>query len=187
MWALSNRHCPSTSLIEPSQGQQRFNPLNSWPDNQSLDKARRLVWPVKQKYGKSISWADLIVLAGNVALESFDFPTFGYAGGRVDTWQPDESIYWGSETEFFPNGDDARYNGSTDIYERSDDLEIPLSATNMGLIYVDPRGPHGTPDPKASAGDIRTTFTRMGMSDAETVALIAGGHAFGRSLRERAR
>lgn len=163
------------------QGQQRFEPLNSWPDNASLDKARRLVWPVKQKYGRKISWADLIVLSGNVALEEMGFPTLGYGGGRVDTWQADESIYWGSETEWFPNGDNERYNGSTDIYARADELEEPLSATNMGLIYVDPIGPHGVPDPVASALDIRTTFGRMGMNDTETVALIAGGHAFGRS------
>lgn len=161
------------------QGQQRFAPLNSWPDNESLDKARRLVWPVKQKYGAKISWADLIVLFGNVALEEFDFPVLGFGGGRVDTWQSDESIYWGSEEEWFPAGDTDRYNGSTDIYERADKLEIPLAATHMGLIYVNPQGPHGEPDPKASALDIRTTFGRMGMNDKETVALIAGGHAFG--------
>lgn len=134
---------------------------------------------MKQKYGRNLSWADLIVLSGNVALEDFDFPVLGYAGGRVDTWQADESIYWGSETEWFPEGDNERYNGSTDIYERADDLEVPLAATNMGLIYVNPQGPHGEPDPKASALDIRTTFSRMGMNDQETVALIAGGHAFG--------
>lgn len=121
----------------------------------------------------------MIVLAGNVALEDAGFPTFGYGGGRAETWQADEAIYWGSETEWFPEGDYERYNGSTDIYERADELEIPLSSTNMGLIYVDPVGPHGIPDPKASALDIRTTFSRMGMDDEETVALIAGGHAFG--------
>ncbi|KAF3765295.1 hypothetical protein M406DRAFT_38584 [Cryphonectria parasitica EP155] len=162
-------------------GQQRYAPLESWPDNANLDKARRLVWPIKQKYGRKISWGDLIVLAGNVALESFEFPTFGYAGGRVDTWQADEAIYWGSETAWFPEGDDQRYNGSTDIYARADELEVPLANTNMGLIYVDPVGPHGIPDPKASAVDIRTTFGRMGMDDQETVALIAGGHAFGKT------
>ncbi|CAN8102782.1 unnamed protein product [Discula destructiva] len=162
-------------------GQQRFAPLSSWPDNASLDKARRLVWPIKQKYGSKLSWADLIVLSGNVALESFNFTTLGFGGGRVDTWQADESIYWGSETEWFPDGDNERYNGSTDIYERADGLEKPLSATNMGLIYVDPVGPHGIPDPVASALDIRTTFGRMGMNDSETVALIAGGHAFGKT------
>lgn len=155
--------------------------MSSWPDNASLDKARRLVWPIKQKYGAKLSWADLIVLSGNVALESFNFTTLGYGGGRVDTWQADESIYWGSETEWFPEGDNERYNGSTDIYTRADGLEIPLANTNMGLIYVDPIGPHGIPDPTASALDIRTTFTRMGMNDSETVALIAGGHAFGKS------
>ncbi|PSR80327.1 catalase/peroxidase HPI [Coniella lustricola] len=162
-------------------GQQRFEPLNSWPDNANLDKARRLIWPIKQKYGRKISWGDLIVLAGNVALEDAGFPTFGYGGGRAETWQADESIYWGSETEWFPEGDDQRYNGSTDIYERADELEVPLASTNMGLIYVDPVGPHGVPDPKASALDIRTTFSRMGMDDYETVALIAGGHAFGKT------
>lgn len=161
------------------QGQQRFEPLNSWPDNASLDKARRLVWPVKQKYGRNISWADLIVLSGNVALEEMGFPVLGFGGGRVDTWQADESIYWGSETEWFPGGDTDRYNGSTDIYARAANLEVPLAAAHMGLIYVNPTGPHGTPDPKASALDIRTTFGRMGMNDTETVALIAGGHAFG--------
>lgn len=164
------------------KGQQRFAPLSSWPDNASLDKARRLVWPIKQKYGAKLSWADLIVLSGNVALESFNFTTLGYGGGRVDTWQADESIYWGSETEWFPEGDNERYNGSTDIYTRADGLEIPLASTNMGLIYVDPIGPHGIPDPVASAMDIRTTFSRMGMNDSETVALIAGGHAFGKPL-----
>lgn len=148
-----------------------------------MDKPRRLLWPIKQKYGKSISWADLIVLAGNVALEDMGFPTFGFAGGRVDTWQSDESIYWGSETTWVPEGDDDRYDDSTDIYARADQLEKPLASTNMGLIYVNPQGPHGVPDPKASALDIRETFTRMGMTDEETVALIAGGHAFGKTAQ----
>lgn len=162
-------------------GQQRFAPLNSWPDNANLDKARRLLWPIKQKYGNKISWADLMVLTGNVALESMGFPTFGYGGGRVDTWQADESVYWGAETTWVPKGNDVRYNGSTDIYGRATDLEKPLAATHMGLIYVNPEGPDGTPDPLASAGDIRVTFSRMGMSDQETVALIGGGHAFGKT------
>lgn len=160
-------------------GQQRFSPLNSWPDNASLDKARRLVWPVKQKYGRNISWADLIILAGNVALEDMGFPTFGYGGGRADTWQADEAIYWGSEETLFPKGNSDRYNGSTDFSARAADLEVPLAATHMGLIYVNPEGPDASSDPVASALDIRTTFGRMGMNDEETVALIAGGHAFG--------
>lgn len=162
-------------------GQQRFAPLNSWPDNASLDKARRLVWPIKQKYGRKISWGDLIILAGNVALEDMGFPTFGYGGGRVDTWQADEAIYWGSEETFFPKGNSDRYNGSTDFSARAENLEVPLAATHMGLIYVNPEGPDASSDPAASALDIRTTFGRMGMNDEETVALIAGGHAFGTS------
>ncbi|KKY31205.1 putative peroxidase catalase [Diaporthe ampelina] len=162
-------------------GQQRFAPLNSWPDNASLDKARRLVWPVKQKYGRKISWGDLIILAGNVALEDMGFPTFGFAGGRVDTWQADEAIYWGSEETFFPNGNEDRYNGSTDFTARAANLEVPLAATHMGLIYVNPEGPDANSDPASSALDIRTTFARMGMNDEETVALIAGGHAFGKT------
>ncbi|KAL1882969.1 Catalase-peroxidase 2 [Diaporthe australafricana] len=162
-------------------GQQRFSPLNSWPDNASLDKARRLVWPIKQKYGRSISWADLIILAGNVALEDMGFPTFGYGGGRADTWQADEAIYWGSEETFFPKGNSDRYNGSTDFSARAVDLEVPLAATHMGLIYVNPEGPDASSDPVASALDIRTAFGRMGMNDEETVALIAGGHAFGKT------
>lgn len=162
-------------------GQQRFAPLNSWPDNASLDKARRLVWPIKQKYGRKISWGDLIILAGNVALEDMGFPTFGYGGGRVDTWQADEAIYWGSEETFFPKGNSDRYNGSTDFSARAENLEVPLAATHMGLIYVNPEGPDASSDPAASALDIRTTFGRMGMNDEETVALIAGGHAFGKT------
>ncbi|KAF7131331.1 hypothetical protein CNMCM5793_004445 [Aspergillus hiratsukae] len=164
-------------------GQQRFAPLNSWPDNASLDKARRLLWPIKQKYGSKLSWADLFVFAGNTAMENMGFPTYGFGFGRVDTWQSDEGIYWGSEQAMFPSNDSNiyRYNGSTDFYYRADKLESPLGDTDMGLIYVDPRGPNGIPDPKASALDIRETFFRMAMDDEETVALIAGGHAFGKT------
>ncbi len=152
-------------------GQQRFAPLNSWPDNASLDKARRLLWPIKQKYGKKISWADLIVLTGNVALESMGFKTFGFGGGRKDTWEPDNSIYWGPEGEWLA---DERYFGDRE-------LENPLGAVQMGLIYVNPEGPNGKPDPVAAARDIRETFLRMAMNDEETVALIAGGHTFGKT------
>jgi catalase-peroxidase len=151
-------------------GQQRFAPLNSWPDNANLDKARRLLWPIKQKYGKKISWADLMILAGNVALESMGFKTFGFAGGRADVWEPDE-VYWGSETKWL---DDKRYSGERE-------LENPLAAVQMGLIYVNPEGPNGNPDPIAAAKDIRETFARMAMNDEETVALIAGGHSFGKT------
>ncbi|KIW91270.1 catalase-peroxidase [Cladophialophora bantiana CBS 173.52] len=178
------------------QGQQRFAPLNSWPDNVSLDKARRLLWPIKQKYGNKISWADLMLLTGNVALESMGCKTFGFAGGRPDTWEADESAYWGGETTWL--GNDIRYGqGHTgiegegvvdsdehkkehkDIHTR--DLENPLAASHMGLIYVNPEGPDGIPDPVAAARDIRTTFGRMAMNDEETVALIAGGHSFGKT------
>jgi catalase-peroxidase len=152
-------------------GQQRFAPLNSWPDNVSLDKARRLVWPVKKKYGQKLSWADLIVLTGNVALETMGFKTFGFGGGRVDTWEPEEDVYWGPETVWL---DDQRYTGDRE-------LEEPLGAVQMGLIYVNPQGPNGNPDPLASARDIRETFRRMAMNDEETVALIAGGHTFGKT------
>ncbi len=152
-------------------GQQRFAPLNSWPDNVNLDKARRLIWPIKQKYGSKISWADLIVLAGNVALETMGFPTFGFAGGRADVWEPDESVNWGPEGTWLA---DKRYSGQRD-------LENPLAAVQMGLIYVNPEGPNGNPDPLASAVDIRETFRRMAMNDEETVALIAGGHTFGKA------
>ncbi len=152
-------------------GQQRFAPLNSWPDNVSLDKARRLLWPVKKKYGQKISWADLIILTGNVALESMGFTTFGFGGGRADVWEPDEDVYWGPETTWL---DDERYTGDRE-------LEEPLGAVQMGLIYVNPEGPNGTPDPVAAARDIRETFRRMAMNDEETVALIAGGHTFGKT------
>ncbi|KAL2021738.1 hypothetical protein VTK56DRAFT_6681 [Thermocarpiscus australiensis] len=178
------------------QGQQRFAPLNSWPDNVSLDKARRLLWPIKQKYGNKISWADLLLLAGNVALESMGLKTFGFAGGRPDTWEADEATYWGGETTWL--GNDVRYSQGqeglagegilpadeskkdhTDIHTR--DLESPLAAAHMGLIYVNPEGPDGIPDPVAAARDIRITFGRMAMDDEETVALIAGGHSFGKT------
>ncbi|MGA8872503.1 MAG: catalase/peroxidase HPI [Candidatus Acidiferrales bacterium] len=152
-------------------GQQRFAPLNSWPDNANLDKARRLLWPIKQKYGRKISWADLMVLAGNVALESMDFKTFGFGGGRPDVWEPDEAVYWGKEDTWLG---DKRYTGDRD-------LENPLAAVQMGLIYVNPEGPNGKPDPLAAATDIRETFRRMAMNDEETVALIAGGHTFGKT------
>jgi catalase-peroxidase len=152
-------------------GQQRFAPLNSWPDNVSLDKARRLLWPVKKKYGRKISWADLIVLTGNVALESMGFKTFGFGGGRVDTWEPEEDVYWGPETEWLG---DERYSGDRELAD-------PFGAVQMGLIYVNPEGPNGNPDPLAAARDIRETFRRMAMNDEETVALIAGGHTFGKT------
>jgi catalase-peroxidase len=152
-------------------GQQRFAPLNSWPDNVSLDKARRLLWPVKKKYGQQISWADLMILTGNVALESMGFKTFGFGGGRADVWEPDADVYWGPETTWL---DDERYSGDRDLQE-------PLGAVQMGLIYVNPEGPNGTPDPVAAARDIRETFRRMAMNDEETVALIAGGHTFGKT------
>lgn len=176
-------------------GQQRFAPLNSWPDNVSLDKARRLLWPIKQKYGRKISWADLLILTGNIALESMGFKTFGFAGGREDVWEPDQDVYWGSETTWL--GGDIRYaHGSPGVEENhgvlvSDDdasvpnhsrnLEKPLAAVQMGLIYVNPEGPDGNPDPIAAAKDIRDTFGRMAMNDEETVALIAGGHSFGKT------
>jgi catalase-peroxidase len=151
-------------------GTQRFAPLNSWPDNVNLDKARRLLWPIKQKYGKKISWADLMILAGNCAIESMGLPTFGFAGGREDVWEPEEDIYWGTETEWLA---DKRYS-------RERDLENPLAAVQMGLIYVNPEGPNGNPDPVASGHDVRETFARMAMNDEETVALVAGGHTFGK-------
>jgi catalase-peroxidase len=154
------------------RGQQRYAPLNSWPDNASLDKARRLLWPVKQKYGRKISWADLMILTGNVALESMGFKTFGFGGGRADVWEPDQDVYWGEEAAWL--GGDKRYSGDRE-------LANPLAAVQMGLIYVNPEGPEGKPDPVAAAKDIRETFLRMGMNDEETVALIAGGHSFGKT------
>ena len=175
------------------RGQQRFAPLNSWPDNVSLDKARRLLWPIKQKYGQKISWADLMILAGNVALETMGFKTFGFAGGRADVWEPDQDVYWGREAKWL--GGDLRYaKGSSGVEghgvlvkdddsetPHSRDLENPLAAVQMGLIYVNPEGPDGNPDPIAAARDIRDTFARMAMDDEETVALIAGGHSFGKT------
>ena len=176
-------------------GAQRFAPLNSWPDNVNLDKARRLLWPIKQKYGRKLSWADLLVLTGNVALESMGFKTFGFGGGRPDIWEPEEEIYWGSETKWL--GGDVRYARGSEGVEKpggvlpTDDsadgkihtrnLENPLAAVQMGLIYVNPEGPDGNPDPLASARDIRETFARMAMDDEETVALTAGGHTFGKA------
>src|ERR1700678_3472033 len=154
------------------RGQQRFAPLNSWPDNVNLDRARRLLWPIKQKYGKKISWADLMILAGNVALETMGFKTFGFAGGRADVWEPDLDVNWGVETTWL--GSDKRYSGDRN-------LANPVGATTMGLIYVNPEGPEGVPDPIAAAKDIRETFGRMAMNDEETVALIAGGHTFGKT------
>src|SRR5262249_38457352 len=153
-------------------GNQRFAPINSWPDNANLDKARRLLWPIKQKYGRKISWADLMILAGNVALESMGFETFGFGGGREDIWEPEQDINWGSEKTWL--ADDTRYSGERD-------LANPLAAVQMGLIYVNPEGPGGNPDPIAAAKDIRDTFGRMAMNDEETVALIAGGHTFGKT------
>ena len=152
-------------------GMQRFAPLNSWPDNGNLDKARRLLWPVKKKYGRTVSWADLMVFTGNRALETMGFKTFGFAGGRADVWEPDEDVYWGPETTWLG---DERYTGDRE-------LEKPLGAVQMGLIYVNPEGPNGNPDPIAAARDIRETFGRMAMNDEETVALIAGGHTFGKT------
>ena len=180
-------------------GQQRFAPLNSWPDNVSLDKARRLIWPIKQKYGDKISWADLIILTGNVALESMGFKTFGFGGGRRDVWEPDQDVYWGSENIWL--GGDIRYGkgkpgddtgvivADEELHGSEKDrtenpgrnLENPLAAVQMGLIYVNPEGPEGYPDPVAAAHDIRETFARMAMNDEETVALIAGGHTFGKT------
>src|SRR6476620_301586 len=172
------------------RGQQRFAPLNSWPDNVSLDKARRLLWPIKQKYGRKISWADLFILTGNVALETMGFKTFGFGGGREDVWEPDQDVYWGSESTWL--GSDIRYaHGSEGGVTVSDDdadgkihgrnLQKPLAAVQMGLIYVNPEGPDGNPDPLKAAFDIRETFGRMAMNDEETVALIAGGHTFGKT------
>ena len=175
------------------RGQQRFAPLNSWPDNVSLDKARRLLWPIKQKYGEKISWADLMVLTGNVALESMGFKTFGFGGGRPDVWEPDHDVYWGRESKWLAG--DVRYSQGSPgveghgVISKDDDSEVPhtrdlenpLAAVQMGLIYVNPEGPDGKPDPVAAAFDIRDTFARMAMDDEETVALIAGGHSFGKT------
>ncbi|MFM2422882.1 MAG: catalase/peroxidase, partial [Pseudomonadota bacterium] len=157
-------------------GTMRFAPLNSWPDNGNLDKARRLLWPVKQKYGDALSWADLMILTGNCALESMGFKTFGFAGGREDQYEPESDIYWGAESTWLATSDkpNSRYSGKRD-------LEAPLAAVQMGLIYVNPQGPDGRPDPAASALDIRDTFARMAMNDEETVALVAGGHTFGKA------
>ena len=175
-WHSAGTYRTSDGRGGAGTGNQRFAPLNSWPDNGNLDKARRLLWPIKQKYGNAISWADLMILAGNVALESMGFKTFGFAGGRADIWQPEEDIYWGSEAEWLATSDKAnsRYSGERD-------LENPLAAVQMGLIYVNPEGPNGNPDPVAAARDIRDTFARMAMDDEETVALIAGGHTFGKT------
>jgi len=170
-WHLAGTYRISDGRGGAGAGQQRFAPLNSWPDNVSLDKARRLLWPVKKKYGQKISWGDLMVLTGNVALESMGFKTFGFGGGREDVWEPDDDVYWGPETTWL---DDERYTGDRE-------LEDPLAAVQMGLIYVNPQGPNGNPDPLAAARDIRETFRRMAMNDEETVALIAGGHTFGKT------
>lgn len=170
-WHSAGTYRTSDGRGGGGSGSQRFAPLNSWPDNGNLDKARRLLWPIKQKYGRSISWADLMILTGNVALESMGFKTFGFGGGREDIWEPEKDIYWGSENTWL---DDKRYSGDRD-------LENPLAAVQMGLIYVNPEGPNGNPDPVAAARDIRETFARMAMNDEETVALIAGGHSFGKT------
>src|SRR6516165_2715769 len=168
-WHLAGTYRIGDGRGGAGAGQQRFAPVNSWPDNSSLDKARRLLWPIKQKYGRKISWADLMILTGNVALESMGFKTFGFGGGREDIWEQD--VYWGSEDRWLA---DKRYSGDRD-------LENPLAAVQMGLIYVNPEGPNGNPDPVAAARDIRETFKRMAMNDEETVALIAGGHTFGKT------
>jgi len=170
-WHSAGTYRVSDGRGGAGSGNQRFAPLNSWPDNVNLDKARRLLWPVKQKYGRRISWADLMILAGNVALESMGFKTFGFAGGRQDIWEPEQEVYWGAEKKWL---DDQRYTGDRE-------LENPLAAVQMGLIYVNPEGPNGNPDPLAAARDIRETFARMAMDDEETVALIAGGHTFGKT------
>ncbi|MBI2793879.1 MAG: catalase/peroxidase HPI [Ignavibacteria bacterium] len=170
-WHSAGTYRTSDGRGGAGSGTQRFAPLNSWPDNTNLDKARRLLWPIKQKYGRKISWADLMILAGNCALESMGFETFGFGGGRADVWEPEQDIYWGREAEWLA---DRRYTGTRD-------LENPLAAVQMGLIYVNPEGPNGNPDPLAAAKDIRETFARMAMNDEETVALIAGGHTFGKT------
>jgi len=170
-WHSAGTYRTSDGRGGAGSGSQRFAPLNSWPDNGNLDKARRLLWPIKKKYGDAISWADLMILAGNCALESMGFKTFGFGGGRVDVWQPEEDIYWGGEAAWLG---DNRYSGDRE-------LENPLAAVQMGLIYVNPEGPNGNPDPVASGRDIRETFARMAMNDEETVALVAGGHTFGKA------
>src|SRR5712691_5814319 len=170
-WHLAGTYRINDGRGGAGAGQQRFAPINSWPDNVSLDKARRLVWPVKKKYGKKLSWGDPMVLTGNVALETMGFKTFGFGGGRVDVWEPDDDVYWGPETTWLG---DERYSGDRELQE-------PLAAVQMGLIYVNPQGPNGNPDPLAAARDIRETFRRMAMNDEETVALIAGGHTFGKT------
>ena len=176
-WHVAGTYRTGDGRGGASQGLQRFAPTNSWPDNANLDKARRLLWPIKQKYGQKISWADLFILAGNMAHESMGFKTFGFGGGREDVWEPAEDIYWGEEAEWL--GNTARYNGTRED-NGADSLERPLAAVHMGLIYVNPEGPNGNPDPLESAKDIRETFGRMAMNDEETVALIAGGHTFGK-------
>ena len=170
-WHAAGTYRISDGRGGAGQGAQRFAPLNSWPDNGNLDKARRLLWPVKQTYGQALSWADLLVLAGNVAMDSMGFKTFGFGGGRPDIWEPEEDIYWGPEGKWLA---DERYSGDRE-------LQNPLAAVQMGLIYVNPEGPDGNPDPLLSARDIRETFARMAMDDAETVALTAGGHTFGKA------
>ena len=169
-WHLAGSYRKQDGRGGANTGNQRFAPLNSWPDNVNLDKARRLLWPIKQKYGNQLSWADLMILAGNCALESMGFKTFGFGGGREDIWEPEEDIYWGGEAEWLG---DKRYSGERD-------LENPLAAVQMGLIYVNPEGPNGVPDAVASGRDVRETFRRMAMNDEETVALVAGGHTFGK-------
>ena len=178
-WHVAGTYRTGDGRGGASQGLQRFAPTNSWPDNANLDKARRLLWPIKQKYGRKISWADLFILTGNVAHESMGFKTFGFSGGREDVWEPAEDIYWGEEAEWL--GNESRYNGGSSEQSGADALERPLAAVHMGLIYVNPEGPNGNPDPLASAKDIRETFGRMAMNDEETVALIAGGHTFGKA------
>ena len=170
-WHAAGTYRTSDGRGGGGTGNQRFAPLNSWPDNGNLDKARRLLWPIKKKYGKKISWADLMILAGNVAIESMGLPTFGFGGGRADIWESEEDVYWGVETEWLG---DKRYTGKRE-------LESPLAAVQMGLIYVNPQGPNGNPDPLASGRDVRETFKRMAMDDEETVALVAGGHTFGKA------
>ncbi len=177
-WHVAGTYRTSDGRAGSSQGLQRFAPTNSWPDNANLDKARRLLWPIKQKYGRTISWADLFILAGNIAHESMGFKTFGFGGGRADIWEPAEDIYWGEEAEWL--GNQSRYDGGRED-NGAEVLERPLAAVHMGLIYVNPEGPNGNPDPADSAKDIRITFARMAMNDEETVALIAGGHTFGKA------